>query len=57
MNSFNDEVCEFNSTPITENFSKCEWWLVPDDTCPSGCRESNIGQQLFRSSMPAKCAP
>jgi hypothetical protein len=43
MNSLNDEVCEFNSTPVTENFSGiCESGANPDDKCPSGCR--SVGQ-------------
>ncbi len=24
MNSLNDEVCEYNSEPVTENFRTCE---------------------------------
>ena len=38
MNSFNEEVCEFNSTPVTENFISCTDGAIPDNTCPSGCR-------------------
>ena len=33
MDSVNNEVCEFNSTPITENFS-CE----QDSNCSSGMK-------------------
>ena len=41
MNSLNDEVCEYNSEPVTENFIKvnCVWPLwMEDKTCPDGCR-------------------
>jgi hypothetical protein len=52
MNSFNDGVCEFNSTPITENFGNCAWNNIKDDTCPSGCRYYNR-----LSHIPGKCIP
>jgi hypothetical protein len=47
MNSFNDEVCEFTSTPVTENFpsredNECSRKYGPSYTdlwgrCSSGC--------------------
>ena len=42
MNSFNDEFCEYTSTPVTENFFSCPGGSSLDNTCPSGCR--NVGQ-------------
>ncbi len=38
MNSLNDEVCEYNSEPVTENFVSCPDGSSQDNTCPSGCR-------------------
>jgi hypothetical protein len=40
MNSFNDEVCEYISTPVTENFRTCSeagGFVVPNNQCSSGC--------------------
>ena len=41
MNSFNYEVCEYISTPVTENFRTCEQaggWEVESWVCPSECQ-------------------
>ena len=46
MNSFKDEVCEYTSTPVTENFVSCPTGTSPDNTCPSGCR-NDVG--MFRT--------
>ncbi len=48
MNSFNDEVCEYNSEPVTENFfpflrNRCPDGTDPDNSCPSGCRANGVG--------------
>ena len=38
MNSTNNEVCEFDPTPTTENFaSDC----IYDDNCSSKCKKWN----------------
>ena len=40
MNSLNDEVCSYNSEPVTENFRTCEeagGKFVSFWRCPSGC--------------------
>jgi hypothetical protein len=49
MNSFNEEVCEFNSTPVTENFETCEdkgGFTVGKNQCSSGCGYRN-GMAFF----------
>jgi hypothetical protein len=38
MNSFNEEVCEYTSTPVTVNFNSCGPLQSPDNFCESGCR-------------------
>ena len=42
MNSFNDEVCEYISKPVTENFKWCGDWGFEDNSCPSGCRSNGF---------------
>ncbi len=38
MNSLNDEVCAYNSEPVTENFRTCkEADGKPYFPCPSNC--------------------
>ena len=47
MNSFNDEVCEYTPTLVTENFEAgyCKgWWLWPDSNCSSGCQDWTKGK-------------
>lgn len=64
MNSFNNEVCEFDSTPTTENFSKT---CKPGDYnynggCPNKCEiavlKTNFNpyyRQLFESAYDFEC--
>jgi hypothetical protein len=42
MNSFNDEVCEYAPTSVTENFVSCPAGSGQDNNCPSGCRWSGV---------------
>ena len=38
MSNFNEEVCEYISSPFTENFISCPSGdVVPTSICPSGC--------------------
>ena len=37
MNSFNDEVCEYISTPVTENFVNCGKYRQENALCGTGC--------------------
>jgi hypothetical protein len=37
INSFNDEVCEYTPTPITENFKSCPEDMRETTECPTGC--------------------
>jgi hypothetical protein len=58
MNSFNDEVCEFNSMPITENFQYrfCKEGEEQDTTgrCPSGCRSPRLISPAVCSDGPPR---
>lgn len=39
MNSFNEEVCEYNSTSVTENFKNCPIGMhnTSINECPTRC--------------------
>ena len=52
MNSFNDEVCEYTPTPVTENFVSCPRGSFPSDRCPSGCAKYYALLQYFQCVDP-----
>jgi hypothetical protein len=39
MNNFNEEMCEYTLTPVTENFGGCPDGMNNTTQCPTGCRE------------------
>ena len=46
MNSLNDEVCEYNSEPVTENFRTCEEVGGHSvDVCRSKCGIKRKGEE------------
>ena len=49
MNSFNNEVCEYTPTPITENFKSCPEGMSETTECPTGCGKSfKVGEFIAR---------
>jgi hypothetical protein len=38
MYNFNEEVCDYDSTQVTENFGSCQYGnTISTSICPSGC--------------------
>ena len=49
MNSFNNEVCEYTPTLITENFKSCPEGMSETTECPTGCGKSfKVGEFIAR---------